>query len=218
MRWPGAVVMLGVVGAMMTSINVAAAGAISKESQGTTPSSIRVPYSGTAELSFTLQGDLMPARAASDLGRTDLTSHFWVQDSTHYRIDLHRSQPVLESGNQTVVGSGTSVIIYNNVLKHAVQLPPAEGTVQTALAEFTGVPYPTGVSAQTFVDNFKNNKAIQVRLVGQEVVVGRLADVIDTSPVVEETVGPCSNAQQCRKRPANTAESASGWITKTRSS
>src|SRR5437763_15345386 len=60
------------------------------------------PFTGTATLPFTPCDQLAPAQARVELVRSEQTTTFAVRDATHWRVNVHTTAPIIDSGDVTV--------------------------------------------------------------------------------------------------------------------
>jgi hypothetical protein len=157
-----------------------------------------VPFSGTARLTYTNSDSLVPARAAKDLLRNQLTETFSVRDATHWRIDLQIAAPIIDSHHETIVADGQQVVDYSTLFNRAFRMPGGatesasylSGLIQARVA-------PLGTTTAQFIALVKSRPGTKVRSLGKARVAGRTADVLKISPLGYTTTGSCAGSSDC---------------------
>jgi len=138
-----------------------------------------VPFTGTATTTSTAWDPRVPATATSDLSRDEQTETFSVRDTTHWRVDLHVTAPVIDSNDQTVVADGQHVVVYSTLFNRAFRLPG--GVTQGAallgsLLHSGGIPL--GTTTAQYISLLERRPRETVRSLGEGQVAGRPADII----------------------------------------
>lgn len=159
------------------------------------------PYSGTSLVTYTqLPWYLLPPDVVPYAGRHRIQVRFQVRDRTHFRVDIETLRPLLEAGTVSIVVNGPEISEYDSrtntagrsiipasVLKLESQylLPFLEsgmalnvngslGTVEAFLAQLRSPSLPACL-------------ARMARIIRQEQLLGRTADVIDFGPLQTST-------------------------------
>lgn len=148
---------------------------------------VSVPYTGAARITFTSSDieRVLPAIEA-DRGPHVIMTRFHVLSSTHYRVDARVVSPAIESGTQTVLVNGASVLLYNDSTGQSVRGAfdqRASAFWLSVLQSGRGVP----LFAQTLrgiVAGLNHSYAIRATVIGTGNMAGRVADIVQISPAV----------------------------------
>jgi len=168
-----------------------------------------VASSGTAEWTHSAsQDELVPSRAAADLGGVHITTTWAIADNTHFRTDIRTSSPPLET--QTLVyaaNGGSYAVVYLDIDGVAFRMPlPRNSSPAAAGFLLTGGALPP--IAQTirgYVDQYNHlRNGVHARMLGQQQYLGRTADVVEVHPVgSSSTSSPCTvgahGKQRCKQ-------------------
>lgn len=141
-------------------------------------------FSGTSQLTYTL-ADLAPKSAAGVLGRRRVDSTWSVADPTHWRLDSHTQAPALQRHHETLLANGTSLIWYKSIFNRAWRMPLGSSASLATLGMFQGgslVSILQGMGRQYFSSMEQHGQ--HDRLLRQEQVLGRTADVHEIWPLV----------------------------------
>lgn len=138
-------------------------------------------FTGTSETTFTLPG-LAPAGAARIVKRHRVVADWSVADPGQWWLKIHTLQPALVRSDETVVANGSTLTMYNTMFNRAwkVQSTATLATLATYQAgSIAGTIQGLGQSYFTYLRQQGGN----YRLLGQEQIVGRTADVYDIWPL-----------------------------------
>ena len=73
-------------------------------------------YSGSAVITFTESPvDELPRNGIKDVGRHKMVTTWTVENTSHYRVDVHTLLPVIESGDEPIVVNGKRIVRYSDV-------------------------------------------------------------------------------------------------------
>ncbi len=166
-----------------------------------------VASSGTAEWTHSAsQDELVPSKAAADLGVTHLTTTWAIADNTHFRTDIRTSSPPLET--QTLVyaaNGGSYAVVYLDIDGIAFRMPlPKNSSPAAAGFLLTGgaVP-PIAQTIRGYVDQYNHlRNGVHARMLGQHQYLGRTADVVEVHPVGSSSSSSCTadthGKQRCK--------------------
>lgn len=188
-----------------SSGSASAAALLIRAAQG---AALPVASSGTAEWTHSAsQDELVPSKAAADLGVTHLTTTWAIADNTHFRTDIRTSSPPLET--QTLVyaaNGGSYAVVYLDIDGVAFRMPlPKNSSPATAGFLLSGGALPP--IAQTirgYVDQYNHlRNGVHARLLGQQQYLGRTADVVEVHPVGSSSSSSCTadahGKQRCKQ-------------------
>lgn len=155
-----------------------------------------VPYSGTSEIISASPPMNLPASTAQDVGRHHTIMTWAVADATHFRIDMQVLEPALESQTSVMVANGTSLVWYRDISASAFRLTfasPGAPPLAAALLSSPVLPFAAKVaSIQDLLDAVNRQSSAHARLVGQEQILGRTADVVEIRPVIRGQWSGCT--------------------------
>ncbi len=139
------------------------------------------PFRGTSEVTYTLEG-IAPPSAVEAVGRYLIVSHWSVADPLHWRLDSRTWEPALQSNDQTVVASGSSLIWYQTIYKRAWTMSLGANATFGSLGTFqggslVGVIESMGSEYLTYLRQHGGH----YRLVGSHEMLGRLTDEYEVS-------------------------------------
>ena len=143
------------------------------------------PYSGSSEVTSTVGPPLAPAGAWNDLGTRRIVSQWYVQDATHFRIDFHVVQPILEREDQVIVANGSSLIWYRPTLRRAARMPIDANSGLAVLSMFQGGSgLPHGGTTADYLALYNNPQyGTHAQVVGQDTILGRTVDIMEIWPL-----------------------------------
>jgi hypothetical protein len=187
------------------------------------------PYRATAELSVLVRALDSPVATTRDLGTSRIVYQSAIRDATHWRVNTHVLDPVLSSDHEVAVANGRTVTWYESLTNRAARFPlstPRTGALllnrfQHALQEWLGLPplvpqlvpalvqspsgqvLPLEQTLQQWIRELDNPRTgTRARVLGQQTVIGRTADVIEVWPlfrvgVFETGCNPLHPSRRC---------------------
>lgn len=167
----------------------------------TAPTTTLPPFSGTSDLTFLQPPDRAPHRATRDLGSFHETSSWSVADPSHFRADVQTVSPAFDSDRQTFVVNGTTLLWYDSSLNRAIRQPVSQIPDLRLLGEFQGgtVVALDQMRGLGVVDYYTSHGG-KGRVVGQDEIIGRTADVVEVGPIVQHLTITCSSKQSCKTK------------------
>jgi hypothetical protein len=182
-----------------TATTVDAYGILQRASQLANP----YPYSGSARVSFTkTPWYLLPREVADYAGHHDMVTQWWVQDATHFRVDVQVFSPALERGRIVAVLDGTTLTTYDarsgratilhrrSLAQLGMTAPRILGFLQNGAGDSLYSPSPVSPngSLQQYVaaliaDRTHPGVHPYARIVGQTRMLGRTVDIVDFGPL-----------------------------------
>ncbi len=177
--------------------------------------------SGTAEwISHAGTEDLVPPKAAGDLGMMRIDTTWAIADATHFRIQTTTSSPALQTQSSIYAANGgTSVVWYRDIDAIAIRMPLPKNSTAGATQFLTsgGALPPLGGTIGDYVDRYNRlGNGIHARLVGQESYLGRTADVVEVQPLYTTSGTSCptnpQNKQHCSTRKTRRYGSERIWV------
>jgi len=194
--------------------SASAAALLVRAAQGVAPP---VASSGTAELTNgASQDQLVPSRAAADLGATHITTTWAIADYTHFRTESRTSSPPLETQTSVYAANGGSYAVwYRDIDGVAFRMPlPKNSTPATAGFLGTGgVLPPIAQTIGGYVDQYNHLKSgVHARLLGQQQYLGRTADVVEVHPAAASSTSSACNTNAQGKQRCNTVTRGYGKV------
>lgn len=154
-------------------------------------------YSGTSEVTSIVGPPVAPVSAWRDLGTRRIVSQWYVQDATHFRVDFHVVQPVLEREDQVLVANRSSVVWYRPRFHRAARMPIDATTGPAVLAEFQGGSgLPHGGTTSDYLALYNNPAyGLHAQVVGQDTILGRQTDIMEIWPLSFSNNKPVGRAR-----------------------
>jgi len=203
---------LTIITSTMTWEMAPAAYALGLPEASSQPTSRVSASTGTAEVTYTqLSSYMLPVAAVEFAGKHTVIVHWAVRDRSHFRVDIQTLAPALDTGTFTMVLNGATVTTYDTSTNRAIVSPlpqSARSAVLRWLLPFLrsgmtlgGYQVPEPNPAQPLSsyrallrrthsggDSYRHIRG-QARLIGQERLLGRTADVIELRPLFISSVG-----------------------------
>ncbi len=176
-----------------SSGSASAAALLIRAAQGVAPP---VASSGTAEwTNGASQDELVPSRAAADLGGTHITTTWAIADYTHFRTESTTSSPPLETQTSVYAANGGKYAVwYLDIDGVAIRMPlPKISSPGTAgFLSTGGVLPPIAQTIGGYVDQYKHlRNGVHARLLGQQHYLGRTVDVVEVHPAGSSSSSSC---------------------------
>lgn len=186
------------------------------------------PYTGTSIVSYQdLPLYTLPSTAAIYAGNHRAVVHWAARDASHFRVDIHTIDPVLDSGSETIVVNGNRILSYDTRTGTAglgtlYPIPFMQAFRKSLLpylrngAVGGAAPEPDpSQSIQGYLRRTESEKQRihgYARLVGETRLDGRKVDIVDFAPLgVTCTSKGMTPSGQCRDI-LNTWGRARVWI------
>jgi hypothetical protein len=170
------------------------------------------PYRATVEIFAGLAQGLVPPLEATkrDLGTSRTVYQSVVRDATHWRVNVRVLAPVLRSDHEVAVANGRTVAWYESLTNRAAWYPlstrrvgallltrfqndpqglpvlqvPLFGPPGQGLPPLLGSALPLEQTLQQWIRRLDNPQTgTHARVLGQQTVIGRTADVIEVWPL-----------------------------------
>jgi hypothetical protein len=149
------------------------------------------PYRATVEASTGVPFSPPLDARTKDLATSRIVYQFAVRDATHWRMNMHVLTPPLYSGHAVAVANGRKVTWYEGLTDRAAWHPlPTSRIGALFLRRFEGDaagPFgqmrPLDQSLQQWIRKLDNPQTgTHARMLGQQTVIGRTADVVEVWP------------------------------------
>jgi hypothetical protein len=180
------------------------------------------PYRATAEFSLVFRAYDAPVATTRDLGTSRIVYQSAVRDATHWRVDTHVLAPALFSDHEVAVANGWTVTWYESLTHRAARFPLSTRRIGALfLNRFQTSPrgplpllplelLPLGPAGpvvaleqtlQQWIRKLDNPRTgTHARVLGQQTVIGRTADVIEVWPVFRIYPSPDCNPLRPSRR------------------
>lgn len=149
-----------------------------------------VPYHGSSELSF-YQG----------LQAHRIVSTWAVRDMTHWRVNFRIVQPISDRRREVAVANGRSVVWSGGIdgrVVHVTLSHPELGAALLGMFEAGDQGLAIGQTLKQYLAALNNPQSrTHARLIGQQAVLGRKADVIEVWPIIWSGNSSCTTSQRC---------------------